>query len=223
METNHDDPHESQETRRDDLRRMLNIKEGTLLVETARAAIESYLNGRKITPIPSAGPELARPQGVFVTLLDSSAGGQLRGCIGNPFPERPLLDQVSLMAVEAATSDPRFPSVKPDELKSNITVEVSVLTIPEAIRVDRPIRYRDGIVVGRDGLIVEGLGQRGLLLPQVAVEEGFDSEEFLSQCCLKAGLLPDAWLSGGVRVLKFQGQVFSEEKPRGRVVERKLA
>ncbi|OLD05780.1 MAG: hypothetical protein AUJ07_00855 [Crenarchaeota archaeon 13_1_40CM_3_53_5] len=201
---------------------MLTIKDGTLLVATARAAIESHLNGEKITPTPKAATNLTRPKGVFVTLLDYR-GNQLRGCIGNPFPERPLLDQVSLMAVEAATSDPRFPPVKPVELKSNITVEVSVLTIPREVRVDKPILYRDEIVVGRDGLIVEGVGGRGLLLPQVAVEEGFDSEEFLSQCCLKAGLLPDAWLSGEIRVLKFHGQAFSEEKPEGRVFERKLA
>lgn len=201
---------------------MLSIKEGTLLVETARAAIESHLKGKKITPTPSAEPHLARLQGVFVTLLDFSAGGQLRGCIGNPFPERPLIDQVSLMAVESAISDPRFLPVKLDELKSSITLEVSVLTIPEVVTVDKPIQYRGGIVVGRDGLILESLGHRGLLLPQVAVEEGFDSEEFLSQCCLKAGLLPDAWLSGEIRVSKFQGQVFSEEKPEGRVFERKL-
>ncbi len=204
------------------MRRMLNIKEGTLLVETARAAIECHFDGRAINLPHNAGPHLMALRGVFVTLDDSSSGGQLRGCIGNPFPERPLLQQVSLLAVEAATSDPRFPPVKPDELKSNITVEVSVLTIPEAVRVDKPIQYRDEILVGRDGLIVEGLGQRGLLLPQVAVEEGFDTEELLTQCCLKAGLLPDAWLSGGIRVLKFQGQVFSEEKPRGRVFQRKL-
>ena len=201
---------------------MLGIKEGTLLVRTARTAIESHLEGRKITLTPSAGSDLAKPRGVFVTLLDFSAGGQLRGCIGNPFPERPLLQQVSLMAVEAAVSDPRFPPVRRDELNSNLTVEVSVLTTPEAIRVDKSIQYRDWIIVGQDGLIVEGQGSRGLLLPQVALEEGFDSEEFLSQCCLKAGLPPDAWLLGGTRVLKFQGQVFSEEKPQGRIFERKL-
>lgn len=200
----------------------MSIKDGTLLVQTARAAIESHLEGKKITPNPGAGSHLAKPQGVFVTLLDFSAGGQLRGCIGNPFPERPLLQQVCLMAVEAAVSDPRFPPVESDELKSNLTVEVSVLTTPEAIRVDNPIQYRDQIVLGQDGLIVESHGFRGLLLPQVAVEEGFDSEEFLSQCCLKAGLPPDAWLSSGIRVMKFRGQVFSEERPNGRVFERKL-
>jgi AMMECR1 domain-containing protein len=61
-----------------------------------------------------------------------------------------------------------------------------------------------------------------LLLPQVAVDEGFDAEEFLNQCCLKAGLMPDAWVIGGVKVARFQGQIFSEERPGGRVFERML-
>ena len=63
---------------------------------------------------------------------------------------------------------------------------------------------------------------RGLLLPQVAVDEGFDPEEFLSQCCLKAGMLPDAWLEGKIHVSRFEGQIFSEDKPGGIVSGRKL-
>ncbi len=118
--------------------------------------------------------------------------------------------------------DPRFSPVSLTEMKKRLIVEVTVLTQPEVMKVRRPLDYVDFVRVGIDGLVVEGMGSKGLLLPQVAVDERFDSEEFLSQCCLKAGLLPDAWLSGQVQVSRFQGQVFSEEKPGGRVFERCL-
>src|SRR5712664_3950494 len=88
--------------------------------------------------------------------------------------------------------------------------------------VKHPCARSCNIKVGRDGLFVEGFGTRGLLLPQVAVDEGFDEEEFLNECCLKAGLMPDAWVTGSVKVARFQGQIFSEEAPGGRVFERKL-
>jgi uncharacterized protein (TIGR00296 family) len=88
--------------------------------------------------------------------------------------------------------------------------------------VKNPLDLPLNIQVGRDGLFVDGVGTRGLLLPQVAVDEDFDAEEFLNQCCLKAGLMPDAWVTGSVKVARFQGQIFSEDTPRGRVLERKL-
>jgi uncharacterized protein len=162
-------------------------------------------------------------RGVFVTLLEGSEPRNLRGCIGAPYPDGPLLSQLIEVAVEAATSDPRFPPVTSSEFKEKVVVEVTVLSNPEVLKVARALDYRDRVRIGRDGIIVDGMGSRGLLLPQVAVEEGFDSEEFLSQCCLKAGMLPDAWLSGKVQVSRFQGQVFSEERPGGRVFERNLS
>src|SRR2546427_7514192 len=144
LETNHIDPCESQENHGNDPRYMLTIKDGTLLVATARAAIESHLNGEKITPTPKAATNLTRPRGVFVTLLDYR-GNQLRGCIGNPFPERPLLDQVSLMAVEAAATDPPFPPAKTPQLKAYNTLESSLPTIPPGGRDCKPILYPDAI------------------------------------------------------------------------------
>ena len=200
---------------------MLNLVEGTLLVRTAREAIESYLSGGQLNTPSASSPSLMEPLVVFVTLLDNSAGRVLRGCIGNPFPERPLLRQTAISAVEAATLDPRFEPVRLDEM-NQIILEVTVLSPPEQVEVSNPLKLRDEIVVGRHGIIVNGVGQRGLLLPQVAVEEGFNSEEFLSQCCLKAGLLPDAWLARKVQVSRFEGQVFSEERPGGPVLEKKL-
>jgi uncharacterized protein (TIGR00296 family) len=159
---------------------------------------------------------------VFVTLVDEASGRELRGCIGNPFPKTSLLTETARCAVEAATLDPRFECLRLDELQQRITLEVTVLSPPEHIIVKSPLDLPLNIEVGRDGLLIEGAGTRGLLLPQVAVDEGFDAEEFLNQCCLKAGLMPDAWMTGGVRVARFQGQIFSEERPCGRVFERKL-
>jgi uncharacterized protein (TIGR00296 family) len=118
--------------------------------------------------------------------------------------------------------DPRFAPLRQDEFLRSIAVEVTVLSPLEHIIVKSPLDLPLNIKVGRDGLLVDGVGTRGLLLPQVAVDEGFDEEEFLNQCCLKAGLMPDAWVTGSVKVARFQGQIFSEEAPRGQVFERNL-
>ena len=201
---------------------MLTIEEGSVLVKTARAAVESHLSGTEPGSVVYASPSLKEERGVFVTLLDQVNGGSLRGCIGIPFPTGSLLEQVRVAAVEAATTDFRFESVSLEELQKRIVLEATVLSIMEPIWVKNPLDLRENILVGRDGLMVEGMGSHGLLLPQVAVDEGFDSEEFLSHCCLKADLPPDAWLTGDVHVSRFQGQVFAEEKPNGRVFERRL-
>ncbi len=201
---------------------MLTVEEGTMLVRAARLAIQSHLLGTGPNSLPTTSTEFSRPQGVFVSLIDTSRGRDLRGCVGVPFPEKPLVSQLTRVAIEAATVDSRFDPVGLDEFRDRIVVEVTVLTPAQEIKVKNPLEFRDRIVVGRDGLIVDGLGSEGLLLPQVAVEEGFEAEEFLSQCCIKAGLLPDAWLSGTLRVLRFQGQVFSEDQPGGSVSERYL-
>lgn len=191
-----------------------------MLVRTAREAVEPYLSGGQLNTPSASPPNLMEPLGVFVTLLDNSPGRMLRGCIGNPFPENPLLRQTAISAVEVATVDPRINSVRLDIKR--IILEVTVFPSLEKVETSNPLRLRNEIVVGRHGVVVTGGGQRGPLLPQVAVEEGFDSEEFLSQCCLKAGLLPDAWLKGKVHVSRFEGQVFPEEKLGGPVFEREL-
>jgi len=101
-------------------------------------------------------------------------------------------------------------------------VEVSVLTPPELVRVSHPKDYPSQIRVGVDGIIVERGFYKGLLLPQVPVEWGWNSEEFLSQGCLKAGLPPDAWLVQGTRIYKFQAVIFEEEAPEGPIKRRSL-
>ena len=156
-------------------------------------------------------------RGAFVTLTNHD--GSLRGCIGLPYPLKPLGEAVVHAAVGAATHDPRFPGVAAAELES-LRVEVSALTAPETLQcnaVDLP----DHVRVGTDGLIVTGLGRSGLLLPQVATELGLAPDDFLSLTCEKAGLLPDAWLTPDVEVMRFQAEVFAEATPRGVVGEPK--
>jgi uncharacterized protein (TIGR00296 family) len=200
----------------------LSTEEGRILVETARQAIIHHLDGKNLDPTDSANSELSVPRGVFVTLFNQMISRGLRGCIGNPFPKTSLLNETVRCAVEAATMDPRFAPLRQDEFLRSIAVEVTVLSPLEHIIVKSPLDLPLNIKVGRDGLLVDGVGTRGLLLPQIAVDEGFDEEEFLNQCCLKAGLMPDAWVTGSVKVARFQGQIFSEEAPGGQVFERNL-
>jgi len=200
----------------------LSTEEGRMLVGTARQAITHHLDGKDFDPTDGASSELSVPRGVFVTLFDHMMSRGLRGCIGNPFPKTSLLNETVRCAVEAATMDPRFAPLRQDEFLRSIAVEVTVLSPLDHIMVKSPLDLPLNIKVGRDGLFVDGVGTRGLLLPQVAVDEGFDEEEFLNECCLKAGLMPDAWVTGSVKVARFQGQIFSEATPGGQVFERKL-
>jgi len=150
-------------------------------------------------------------RGAFVTLTNPD--GSLRGCIGVPYPVKPLGEAVVQAAVGAASHDPRFPRVTAAELDS-LKVEVSALTAPETLlcnAADLP----DHVRIGTDGLIVTGLGRSGLLLPQVATELELAPDDFLSLTCEKAGLLPDTWLTPDVEVKRFQAEVFSEATPRG--------
>ena len=153
--------------------------------------------------------------GAFVT-LNTYPGHQLRGCIGYPEPYFPLKDSL-IRGAEGATRDPRFPPLAIDEL-DNIIVEVSLLSPPQYIKVRDPRQLPENIRVGRHGLIVEKGHFKGLLLPQVPVEYDWDTEKFLAQTCLKAGLFPDAWLDPKTRIYSFTGDVFTEESPRGNVV-----
>jgi hypothetical protein len=123
--------------------------------------------------------------------------------------------------VSAASRDPRFPPVRQNEL-GEVKVEVSLLTPPVEVEVNKSTELPGRIKVGVDGLIAQRDWARGLLLPQVPVEWGWDAEQFLSQTCMKAGLSPDAWHIEGTRIFKFQAEVFSEVEPRGAVVRREL-
>ena len=87
---------------------------------------------------------------------------------------------------------------------------------------NQPQDYLSNIEIGRDGLIVEQGFYKGLLLPQVPVEQGWDKEEFLSNTCMKAGLMPDAWFDNSTKISRFSGQIFTEISPGGEIKEKKI-
>jgi uncharacterized protein (TIGR00296 family) len=195
---------------------MLSLEEGTLAVKTARKVIEAYVRTNRAPGVELPG-SFDGLSGVFVTL---KVRGDLRGCIGYPYPNLPLSKALVDAAVQAATQDPRFPRVKSVEL-DHIAVEVTVLTEPEPLKV-KPLERPKYIMIGRDGIIVEYGLYRGLLLPQVPVEQGWGPEEYLEYGCLKAGISPDMWVDERTKVYTFQGQIFQERTPKGEVVEEKI-
>jgi len=199
---------------------MFSDGDGELAVRVARNVVESHVRKAKPKEFPTP-PIFKQKSGVFVTLSTHPAG-DLRGCIGYPEPIMPLIEALRDAAISAASKDPRFPPVRDGEL-DKIKVEVSLLTPPEEMKVKRAVELRDHVRIGEDGLIIQRGFSRGLLLPQVPVEWDWDAEEFLSQCCLKAGLMPDAWLQQGTKVFRFQAEVFSETKPGGDVRRRSLS
>ncbi len=195
----------------------LTEEEGGFLVGLARTSIEAALGSSEKVTLDGVSEKLRIPCGVFVTLNKvEGSSHSLRGCIGFPYPVKPLADAVAEVAVSAALRDPRFSPVSKAEMDS-VVIEVSVLTPPELLSVERPDQYPSLIEIGRDGLIVARGQNRGLLLPQVPVEWGWDAEEFLTQCCLKARLQPDAWLLPGTEISRFRAIIFSEDEPREEV------
>jgi uncharacterized protein (TIGR00296 family) len=183
---------------------LLTADEGAVAVRLARGAIEYAIN-KKRKPDLDLTPIFREKRGVFVTL---TMQGQLRGCIGFPYPVMPLDDAIDHAAVAAALEDPRFPALEARELPC-IRVEVTILTVPQPLTSD-PDKRPDHVEVGRHGLIVRGMGTSGLLLPQVATEYGWNSTTFLNQTCGKAGLPDQCWQSRRVEVLTFEGQIFHE-------------
>jgi AmmeMemoRadiSam system protein A len=144
-------------------------------------------------------PDVRR--GAFVSIF---RGGELRGCLGRLNSQLPIAELVVQLAQAVSDSDPRFDRVTPNEL-SEIAVEISVLTD------ERQVDSVADIEVGRHGLIVEQGFCRGLLLPQVPLEHGWDREEFLDHACVKAGLSRDAWRRGA-RLFTFEAQVFGQRR-----------
>lgn len=200
----------------------LTIDEGRSAVELARSTLDSFVRTGEFRRGSWKSGPLSEKRGVFVTLNLAGEGNEvLRGCIGYTEPIKPLGEAIQDVTVFAASEDPRFSPVRQDEL-DGLVVEVSVLTVPEVLEVRRRQELPSHVRVGKDGLIVSNSFTSGLLLPQVAVENDWEAEDFLSQTCMKAGLTPDAWLDDDTRVQRFQAEVFSEQAPRGVVVRRPL-
>lgn len=198
----------------------MTLSEAQLLISLARNAIETYLKKMEIPEVNKHNIpiRLVMKQGVFTSLYRFDTK-ELRGCIGFPYPTYPLYKAVILSAIEAATNDPRFEPITIDEL-NDIVIELSLLTSPERIEASSPLKYPEMIRIGRDGLILRYKGIQSLLLPQVASEQRWTPQEFLSNLCLKAGLPPDIWLDPEAEIYKFNAEIFIELTPRGRTVRR---
>jgi hypothetical protein len=175
----------------------LTTSEKKELLALARSAVETYVRENRVIESPTTNPKFATNKGAFVTLKER---GRLRGCIGYIEPVAPLDVTIIQTAIYAAVRDARFEPVSAAELNS-LEYEISVLTPLEEVTNPSLIR------VGKHGLVVEMNGRKGLLLPQVPVENGWNREEFLAQACLKAGLPEDAWKKGA-RLQSFEAIVF---------------
>ena len=185
---------------------MLSEKEGIELIKLARDSINSYFSLEKIKFSSDIKKKFSKKQGVFVTL---NIGKELRGCIGYPKPVLPLYEAVISAAKSAAFSDPRFMPLSKKEF-SNVKIELSVLTIPELIKVNESKDYLEKIKIGSDGLIIKSSYGSGLLLPQVFVEYNCDVIKALDMLCQKANLPPHAWNDIHNKIYKFQAQIFKE-------------
>lgn len=198
------------------------LEEGKILVRIARSALEAAVAGLKPV-LPDSLPEkLLRPGAAFVTIESRShEGWELRGCIGFTRPVKSLAKAVADAAVEAALNDPRFPPLSREEA-SRVRLEVTVLGRMEPLPAN-PFEMIAGVRVGVHGLYVERPPYAGLLLPQVAVKEGWDSILFLTWACIKAGLDGTCWHDPSVKVYRFEARIWAEEEPNGRISEVALA
>lgn len=175
------------------------LEERTLLLQLARDSILSALENREISVDPPT-PHLAEPRGAFTSLY---LNGELRGCVGYILPVSSVYRTVIDTARAAAFEDARFYPITMEEAR-HLEIELSILTPP------RPISAEE-VEVGRHGLLISMVGQRGLLLPQVPAERNWDRITFLQQTCRKAGLPPDAWQRGAL-IEVFTAEVFGEKQ-----------
>ncbi|MFB3818024.1 MAG: AmmeMemoRadiSam system protein A [Candidatus Methylomirabilales bacterium] len=180
----------------------LSPEQRALLLGVAREAILAHLGAGRVEALPTADSALNAPGAAFVTLRKRRS---LRGCIGFLHAVKPLVEAVAHCAVSAATADPRFPPVRVEELP-HLSLEISVLSPLTALP------DPSALEVGRHGLFVSKDGRHGLLLPQVAVEYGWDRVTFLRQTCLKAGLPPEAW-EQGADLQVFTVECFGDDRP----------
>ena len=180
----------------------LTLDQRAELLAIARRAIRERARGLQSTGGPSRDPRLQAAGAAFVTI---TRRGQLRGCIGYADPVKPLAEAVAHCAAAAASADPRFPLVMPEEL-AELEIEVSVLSPL------RQIADPSEVQVGIHGLSISQFGCHGLLLPQVATELRWDRDTFLRQACLKAGLPGDAWRHGA-EIHVFTADHFTDHAP----------
>lgn len=180
---------------------MLNAKDAATLLTIAREAITLRTRKQDYRPAPREEKALNQRSGCFVTIKQD---GQLRGCIGSFQSERPLYREVAEMATASCSKDPRFHPMEEGDL-DNFSLEISVLS---------PLGKIDDIEqieVGTHGIYIEKSFSRGVLLPQVATDHGWDRATFLQQTCLKAGLSTNAWQAADAEIYIFRAQIIQEK------------
>jgi uncharacterized protein len=178
----------------------LSEKDKAILLTAARNSINFVFNAG-YQPVINYDEHVSLKSncGAFVTLRSNK---ELRGCIGYIFSKTPLFETICEAAKQAAFNDPRFPPLSVDEL-DKLDIEISVLSIPVNVK-----SYKE-ILLGKHGLLLEEELNKAVLLPQVATENNYNVEEFLSALCEKAGLYPRLWESKMLNLKTFEAQVFS--------------
>lgn len=172
------------------------------LLTIARNTLISYLDKREIPEVITDEPALLEPRATFVTLRKKE-GNELRGCKGEIFPKKPLVEAIQHTAISTAISDPRFPRVTLEELPY-LSIEISIL------KPLRPINP-DDIILGKHGLVISGGDNAGLLLPHVPIICNLDKSTFLKELCNKAGLDDEAWKNKDTCLYAFEAEILEEE------------
>ncbi len=177
----------------------LSDNEKEVLLHIARSTIEARVYNRPLEHPPREEKTLNNKVGCFVSIKNQDG---LCGCLGTFESESPLYLQVAAMAEAAASKDPRFPPLRPEDVQE-FNVEISVLSPL------KKIEFSEEIEIGTHGIFLERSTYRGVLLPQVAVERGWDRETFLKQTCIKAGLPQDAWSHADTSLYIFSAHIFA--------------
>lgn len=212
---------------------MYDLADGIFAVKLARDAATSFIESeKKLTPPANYPRKFEEKSGVFVTLKTFKKLGEkiektLRGCIGFPYPNAPLIESIIDSAIASATQDSRFhPPFGPGPVSSaelsEIVFEVSILTPPQIVEVTNAEEYLGKIQVGRDGLIVERGRFKGLLLPQVPIEWNWNVREFLENTCNKAYMPIDCWKKPDIKIFTFQAFIFEEIEPFGEIQQKEI-
>ncbi|MEM2934542.1 MAG: TIGR00296 family protein [Methanocellales archaeon] len=181
-------------------------REAQILIDIAKAAIAAYLKEGVKIELPADIPvALRQKMGIFISLKKSEGGKEKSfSSMGYPLPVKPLAEAI----IDSAIATAIRAQIYGIESLDGVNVEVSIIDSLEPLEAGNRANLPDFIKIGEDGIVIERGFHRALYLPQIAVEQGWDSSDFLSECCIKAGLMPDAWLDEATKLYKFKVKVF---------------